>query len=82
MSQAEITANEVVYQQSLVEGLRNHIKDLYSEINAGLAANNGVITKEIDNKYKEIDAAFNRKTKHEQNVASLKRRIFTELGIE
>jgi|AGFT01.1.fsa_nt_gi hypothetical protein len=81
MSQAEITASEVLYQQSIVDGLRGHINTMYAEINAGLAASGGVITKEIDNKYKEIDAAFNRKTKHEQNVASLKRRILTELGI-
>lgn len=81
MSQVELITNMIHHDQQQIEGLRIQIAVFYQQINDGLAASNGIITKEIENKYKEIDSAFNKKSKYEQNVTALKRRIFSELGI-
>lgn len=77
----EYTADQIQKDQAEVEGLRLHIKDLYARINDGLAATNGVITKGIENLYKEIDSTFNKKSKVEQNIQAAKRKIFADLGI-
>lgn len=77
----EIIVDNLRPKQEQVEGLRMHIKDLYQQINDGLSASNGVITKGIENLYKEIDATFNKKSKIEQEVMQAKRQIFIELGV-
>lgn len=77
----EYAAAQIKNDQAEVESLRLHIKDLYARINSGLAATNGVITKGIENLYKEIDSTFNKKSKLEQNIQSAKRQIMIDLGI-
>lgn len=77
----EYTADQIKKDQAEVEELRLHIKDLYARINDGLAATNGVITKGIENLYKEIDYNFSKKSKVEQNIQAAKRQIFADLGI-
>lgn len=81
MSNVEQIASEIQAGNNEVEKLRMHIKDLYQQINDGLSASNGVITKSVENLYKEIDSTFNKKTKIEQAVMQAKRQIFIELGI-
>ncbi|QCW18588.1 hypothetical protein SEPL_484 [Salmonella phage SE_PL] len=81
MSQAEITADIIITEQQHIEELRMHIKDLYQQVSDGLMASGNVVTKAIENLYKEIDASFNKKSKYEQNVLALKRQIFKELGV-
>lgn len=65
-----------------IEKLSSRIKELYDNINNGLSDSNGVITKEIDSLYKEIDATFGKKTKLEQEVLVLRRQIHIELEID
>lgn len=81
MSQAKTTADIIITKQQHIEELRMHIKDLYQQVSDGLMGNGNVVTKRIENLYKEIDASFNKKSKYEQNVLSLKRQIFKELGV-
>lgn len=81
MSNIENATDTIHRDQLLVDGLRNHISDLYAQINYGLSASGGVITKDIDNLYKEIDSTFGKKSKLEQKINTAKRQIFTELGI-
>lgn len=77
----ECTADQIQKDQAEVEQLRLHIKDLYARINDNLATTNGIITKDIENLYKEIDSTFNKKSKVEQKIQAAKRKIFADLGI-
>lgn len=81
MTNVSNIASNIQRDQVKVDELSGHIKGLYASINDGLAASNGVITKEIDSLYKEIDSTFGKKVKLEQSIHAAKRQIFIELGV-
>lgn len=82
MSDCIVIADKIQEKLRGVDAFRAHIQVLYDNINSGLSESNGVITKEIDSLYKEIDAMYGKKTKLEQEVLVLRRQINIELGIE
>lgn len=77
----EISSSINEHQLSVNEH-KDKIKKLFDEIMLGLVESKNVITKEIENKYKEIDSTFNKKSKHEQSILELKRTIFKVLQVE
>lgn len=81
MSNVSVIAGNIQRDQAKVDELSLHIKGLYASINDGLAESNGVITKQIDALYKEIDSTFGKKVKLEQSILAAKRQIFVELGV-
>lgn len=78
----ELLADGIIRDQVQIDNLYNHIKDLYQQITDSFSVSSGVVTKDIERLYKEIDATFGKKTKLEQNVNAAKRQIFSELGVK
>jgi hypothetical protein len=81
MADVTVLADSIIGHQQNVDEYKNKIKSLFDDITFGLVQSNNIITKEIENKYKEIDSTFNKKSKHEQSILELKRQIFKELNV-
>lgn len=82
MIDVTVLADEIIGHQAKVNEYKIKIQTLFDDITFGLVDSKNVITKEIENKYKEIDTNFKKKSKHEQSILVLKRNIFKELNVE